>query len=191
MTFQKLYFVISSLFSLGIYNYQLLKWKCEETELEELNDYIESVLKSFDFENIDALRLKYVWNLAGFQILNSAFFLRFLIFRSLMDADMESTYQVQKKIMHLSEVLEKFHSDYVIKRMLMAYRKQDEQNMKSDYKLLKKISDVCANFVDLMTLQACLSQKEKENIDWLIAACDHGRHKVDEHMRKHSIAVVS
>lgn len=108
-----------------------------------------------------------------------------------MDADMVSTYEIQKKIMYLAEVLEKFHSDYVVKKMLLAYRKQSEHRMKSDYKFLKKISDICTKFVDLMTLQACLFHREKENIDMVVAVCDLGRLTLDEHTRKHSMTVVS
>jgi hypothetical protein len=90
----------------------------------------------------------------------------------------------------LTAVLEKFHSDFVVKKMLLWHRKLLKRRLKSDYKFLKKISDLCTNFVDLMTLQACLSRNEKENVDIIVATCALARQKLDEHAKKHSTTMV-
>ena len=98
---------------------------------------------------------------------------------------------MQRKIKDLTKVLEKFHRDHVVRKMLMAYRKQLKRKMKSDSKFLKTILECSANVVDLMTLQACLSQKEKKKLSAVVAACVFGKQKLKYRTKKHLITSVS
>lgn len=65
-----------------------------------------------------------------------------------------------------------------------------EHKLKTDRKCLHKIADVCNRFVDLMTLQTCLLQSEKENIDLATILYENGLNMLEEQYKKHSDTMV-
>lgn len=90
----------------------------------------------------------------------------------------------------MHSALEKFHKNNPLQEILASEKFKMEQKLKSDKKYLRKLSDLCSKYFDLITLQACFLENEKENVILAVELYDRGISILEDMLQKDSKAMV-
>ncbi len=111
--------------------------------------------------------------------------------RSQIASNLETVEDIQKQLMVISENLEQYYKNCVIQDLFNEERTRVEHKLRWDKKRLRKVSDLCSKFVDLLTLQAFLLENEKENVDLAIDTYFKGLGLLEDQFQRYSETMVS
>lgn len=86
--------------------------------------------------------------------------------------------------------MERYHKNNTLQELFTSEKFKLEQKLKCDKKCIRKISDLCSKYIDLITLQACFLENEKENVTLAVDLYNRGVITLQTHVEKHSKAMV-
>ncbi|XP_065207545.1 uncharacterized protein LOC135836566 [Planococcus citri] len=158
--------LVSIVLSLGDQTFKNLMIKCEEAELGQLTEF----LRNLKFE----ITAKNSLSGAGIACLQAQI--------SIND---ETTEEYKKKSEQMQNSLEKFHKNNPLHEILLSEKLKVEQKSKNDKKCVRKISELCSKYADLITVQACLLENERENVTLAVDLYKRGIDVLGTQEQKH------